>query len=633
MLGRRGADSEWTWTATLLGLGAFFSLQSMMAGMILWGDLLGPAPGDGAPQLRTLFRTWAMIAATPAVFLLGIPLALGLYRGGRLWPSDTLVLLGSLLAYGYSVWAAASGRDRIYFEVAAITLLLVTSGKLLEARARSAARRSLEGLRRLMPDETTRVEERGAVRVRVDSLRVGDRVRILPGERVPADGVIVEGEASIDASAITGESRPASVGPGSRASAGTLALDGVLELRVDAVAGNRLMDLMARAIETAGPTLRLADRAALLFAPFVLAVAVAAFLWGWHARGFSEGMLRLLAVAVVACPCAFGIAAPLALWTGIRRAASLGVVVRSGDALERLAGVRTILFDKTGTLTVPLEEGMAVSHAADMDEGSVFRIAASLASCSRHPGSRALVACGRRQGVEPALAQTVLERAGYGLEGRVLDRRCILGGRRWLEECGIAVDPALGDGGALLAVEGRHVGTFVSEERPRPGVSRAIEDLQRLGIAVRIVSGDGEDRVAAFARRLGVEAVGALDPIAKLRHVRGAGRVAVVGDGLNDAPALAAADVGIALAGGTDVARDAASVTVMGNDLGVLAPLVQVARQTRRRARACLAWAFGYNAVLLLAAGTGLLHPVLAALVMVASSLSVIAVAVRRERP
>ena len=611
---------------------------------------------------------WVLLAlATPVQVWVGAPFHRGLVRDLRRRTASmaTLVSLGTNAAYiaslAATLWPHAFLHGGMtYYESAAVVITLVVLGRWLEARARG---RTSEAIRRLMTlaPRTARVLRDGQeVDVPTAEVRVGDLVRIRPGERIPVDGVVVEGASAVDESMLTGESLPVDKGPGAAVAAGTLNRAGSFVLRATRVGRDTTLARIIRLVEEAqgsrAPIQRLADRVAAVFVPVVLGIAALTFA-GWALVGPEPRWLMALtttvAVLVIACPCAMGLATPTAIMVATGRGAELGVLVRSAAALERLARVDTIVFDKTGTLTLGRPEVTDVVPAPGVDEDDALALAAAAEQGSEHPLGEAIVrrAKARGLGLPPVEAFTAVP--GQGVDALAPAGRVLLGNRALMDARGVDVGPLAAAAQALqaegktvmyLAAAGRLQALIAAADVLRPEAPEVVARLRARGHEVVMLTGDDRRTAEAIARQAGIARVLAeVRPEAKsaeIDRLRGQGRVvAMVGDGINDAPALARADVGIAMGSGTDVALEAADVTLMRGDLRGVLTALDLARRTVRVIAENLVWAFGYNVVLIpVAAGalyplTGLLlSPVLAGAAMAFSSVSVVSNSLRLRR-
>jgi P-type Cu+ transporter len=557
---------------------------------------------------------------------------------------ETLISLGALAALGYSLFALATGGHGLYFETAAAIVAFALVGRWLEERARLRTGDALGAMLALRPERAHLLLADGERDVPLAAVRVGQVVRVRPGEHVPVDGVVRAGEGAVDESLLTGESMPVDKTSGARVHAGTLNQAGSLDVETSRVGADTTLARIARLVEHAqasrASVQRLADRASAAFIPVVLAVAAAA-LGVRMAMGqpFSVAILPAIAVLAVACPCALGLATPTALIVAVGRAARAGVLVRGADALERLARVTHVVLDKTGTLTSGRPEVLEV-RALDGSEERLLGLIAGAEARSEHPVARAIHAFAAAR-ARPADITEFHARPGHGVIARAATgERLVVGNRALLDAEGIAIGAAettlremeAGRSLVLVAVDGVLCGVVALGDPVRPGAVKAVARLRARGLHVTLLSGDGQAAVERVAREVGIdEAHAEVPPEGKVDVVAGLrapGRtVAMVGDGLNDAPALAAADVGIAMGGGVDAALEAAPVTLMRGDPGALLAAIDLSRRTRTLIAQNLVWAFGYNALTMLAAaaGVGGRHgPMLAAAAMALSSVAVV---------
>ncbi len=603
---------------------------------------------------------WILFAlATPIQFGPG----LRFYRHG--WPAllqgspdmNTLVMIGTTAAYAYSVVATVApsvlpaGAAHVYYEASGVVITLILLGKFLEARARGQTGEAIERLLSLVPP-TARVRQRDDagqvvwVDVDVASLGPGDVVRVLPGQRVPADGVVRSGSSYVDESMLTGEPVPVHRAVGDEVVGGTVNGDGPLEVELTRVGDDTVLAQITRMVRDAQasrpPIQRIADAVVLVFVPAVLGIAAVTFA-AWFLLGpqpaLALAVVNAVAVLIISCPCAMGLATPTSILVGTTTAARHGVLFRGGDGLELLGRVDVVAFDKTGTLT---EGRPAVTALVGDDEA--LALAAALEAMSEHPLARAVVAAAQERGLALADVDDVEVVAGHGVRGRIDGRDVAVGSAAWLGVDAAELDDALATR-VVVVVDGEAVATIGIRDPLREGARPAIAALRRLGIDAVVISGD-EQRVAdAVAAELGIgRAHGGVKPgdkaglVAELRG--GARRVAFVGDGINDAPALAEADVGVAIGTGTDVAVEAGDVVLMSGDPRGVAAAVEISRATLRNIRWNLVWAFGYNVALIpVAAGVLyplnehlLLNPVFAGAAMSLSSVFVVTNALRLRR-
>jgi Cu+-exporting ATPase len=581
----------------------------------------------------------------------------------------TLIALGTGVAWTYSVVAlllpsafpaefrGAHGEIAVYFEAAAVITVLVLLGQVLELGARERTGGAIRALLDLAPKTARRIRDGEEAEIPLDSVVVGDRLRVRPGEKTPVDGVIVDGRSTLDESMVTGESMPVTRGVGDTVIGGTLNQSGALVIEAKRVGRDtmlsQIVQLVADAQRSRAPIQRLADKVSGWFVPAVIAVAVLAFL-GWWAFGpqpsFSYGVIAAVSVLIIACPCALGLATPMSIMAGVGRAARQGVLIRNAEALERFEKVNTLVLDKTGTLTEGKPGVTAMIAAQGFSEPDLLRAAASLEQRSEHPLALAIVNAAKERSVALVEPTAFDSPTGKGVIGVVENRPVALGAERYLDELGIstaALKPeaerlrAEGVTAIFVAIDNRLAGVFGIADRIKPTTPASLQALRDQGIDLVMLTGDNRTTAQAVGRSLGIARVEAdVLPEDKSRivgHLREAGRVvAMAGDGVNDAPALAAADVGIAMGTGTDVAIESAGVTLLKGDLSGVVKGRAVSRATMANIRQNLIFAFGYNVLgIPVAAGllypfTGqLLSPMIAAAAMALSSVSVIANSLR----
>ncbi|HEX9242355.1 MAG TPA: heavy metal translocating P-type ATPase [Anaeromyxobacter sp.] len=652
-----------------LGLAPAVLVLALAMGDMLAGDPL---------RHRLGFRAFALLQlalSAPVVLWGGFPFFERAWRSLRTWKLNmfTLVGLGTAAAFGFSAAATVlpaglfppafleHGAPPVYFEAAAVIVELVLLGQVLELRARSRVSGAIRSLLRLAPRTARRIEDGGAERdVDVAEVKPGDRLRVRPGEKIPVDGVVESGASAVDESMISGEPVPVEKREGDRVTGATLNATGSFVMRADRVGKDTLLSQIVRMVMDAqrsrAPIQRLADVVSGWFVPAVVLSAVAAFA-AWAAFGpeprLAHGLVAAVAVLIIACPCALGLATPMAIMVGTGRGATAGVLVKSAEALERFEKVSVLLVDKTGTLTrgkpaVARVEALPAAGAGG--EGELLRLAASLERGSEHPLAAAIVAEAERRGLaleEPRSFRTI---PGKGVAGQVAGREVALGNAALLAELGVDAAPLRAsmerlqaEGGTvmLVALDGRPAGLVEALDPVKPGAVEAVRALRAEGLRIVMVTGDGWTTARAVAAKLGIEDVEAeVLPGQKAEAVArwkvGGRTVAFAGDGINDAPALAAADVGVAMGTGTDVAIESAGLTLVRGDLGGLVRARRLSRATMRNIRQNLFWAFAYNAAgIPLAAGAlypiagVLLSPIIASAAMSFSSVTVIANALR----
>ncbi|MET4101493.1 Cu+-exporting ATPase [Roseovarius sp. MBR-78] len=607
--------------------------------------------------LQFILTTLVLAGPGRGFYRVGIP---ALMRGAP--DMNSLVALGTGAAYGFSVVATfAPGLlpeavRAVYFEAAAVIVVLILLGRWLEARAKGRTGAAIERLMGLQA-RTARVMRDGTPQeVEIDAIVPGDIVLVRPGERLPVDGEVTEGTARVDESMITGEPVPVAKGPGDAVTGGTVNGAGSLSLRATRVGAETTLAQIIRMVEEAQgaklPIQGMVDRITLWFVPVVMAVAaltVAAWLIFGSGTGVTLALVAGVSVLIIACPCAMGLATPTSIMVGTGRAADMGVLFRKGDALQRLVDVAVVALDKTGTVTQGRPEMTDLVLAEGMDRAEVLRLVAAVEARSEHPVATAITRAAEAEGARPAEVADFEAIPGHGVRARVEGRDVLVGADRLMTREGIDIGPlagtetdlaARGRTALFAAIDGRLAAVIAVADPVKPSSATAIAALRKAGLRVAMITGDKRETALAIARETGIDEVvagvlpeGKIDAIDRLRAH---GPVVFVGDGINDAPALARADVGIAIGTGTDVAIESADVVLMSGDLTGVVNAVEVSRATMRNIRQNLAWAFGYNVALIpVAAGVlypvfgVLLSPVLAAGAMALSSVFVVSNALR----
>jgi P-type Cu+ transporter len=640
---------------------------AVLAGLIFLGSMRHWFPW--MPYvLQNFFVLWAL--ATPIQFYLG----LRFYRAA--WSAlkhgtanmNTLVAVGTSAAYLFSVVATllpgffrrAGVEPQVYFDTSAVIIVLVLFGRMLEARAKGKTSDAIRRLMGLRPRTARVVRPEGEVEVPVEEVDPGDILVVRPGERVPVDGVLVEGRSSVDESMITGESLPVDKGPDDEVVGATLNKWGRFTFRAVRVGEDTTLARIIRMVEDAqgskAPIQRLADVIAARFVPAVIVIALLTLaVWAFFGPQprLVFALLNFVAVLIIACPCAMGLATPTAIMVGTGRGAERGILIRSGESLETMARVDTFVFDKTGTLTTGEPQATDVVPAAGASRETVLALAAAVENGSEHPLGEAVVRRAKAEGMPIGSVAEFRALEGMGVEGVVSGRRVLVGSLRLGASEGVDVRPlaqeaerlaALGKTVALVAVDGRPEGLLGLADTLKPGARDAIAKLRAAGRRVVMLTGDNAVTARALAAEAGIDEVQAEvlpgDKAETVRRLQAEGRrVAMVGDGINDAPALAQADVGVALGTGTDVAMASADVTLISGDLGAVVAAVELSRRTIRTIRQNLFWAFVYNVVgIPLAAGAlypffgVLLNPMIASAAMAMSSVSVVTNSLRLRR-
>jgi Cu+-exporting ATPase len=595
-----------------------------------------------------------LLLATPVQFWLGARF----YRAGwkavraRSGNMDLLVALGTSAGYGLSVYHLLAtpqhhGELTLYFEASAVVITLILLGKWLEARAKRQTTEAIRALQALRP-LTARVQrgEREEI-VPVDLVALGDIVVVLPGERLPVDGEIIEGHSHADESLISGESLPLPKAPGDRVTGGAVNGEGRLRVRTIAIGSESALARIIRLVEDAqarkAPIQRIVDRVSAVFVPVVLLIAAVTLMaWGLTSGDWSQAVLHAVAVLVIACPCALGLATPTAIMAGTGVAARAGILIKDAEALETTRRLRTIAFDKTGTLTAG-RPTLASMETFGLTSAEALAAAAALQAGSEHPLARAVLSAALERDIPAVVATNVAAVPGRGVDGTIDGARWILGNGRWLDELGAdrsagatVAEDAAGSGRTVSWLARQADGHWQVQamlafgDPQRPEAQEAIAALQAMGLRTVMLSGDHRGAALAVARAVGISdddvqaEVLPGDKADAVRALGGTGPVGMVGDGLNDAPALAAADVGFAMGSGTDVAMHAASVTLMRSDPRLVADAIDISRRTTRKIYQNLFWAFIYNLIGIPLAAAGLLDPVIAGAAMALSSVSVV---------
>ncbi len=605
---------------------------------------------------------WAQLAlATPVQFWLGARFYRAGWKAARAGAGnmDLLVALGTSAAYGlslYQLWRhAGHGMPHLYFEASAAVITLVLLGKWLEARAKRQTTDAIRALNALRPTVARVLVDGDEVSTPVEQLAVGDVVVVRPGERVPVDGEIVDGQSQVDESLITGESLPVPRSVGDKVTGGSVNGDGLLHVRTAAIGAETTLARIIRMVESAqaakAPVQRIVDRVSAVFVPVVLGIALATFA-GWFLYGgnWEQALVSAVAVLVIACPCALGLATPTAIMAGTGVAARQGILIKDAEALEVAHSVTAVAFDKTGTLTEGRPSLVAIEAADGFDRDEVLQLSAALQKASDHPLAHAVMEKVRELRASVPGARDARALPGRGVEGTVRGQRVALGSTRLMSEWG--ADPGAllmkaqrleRDGATtswLLSRDddvARVLGLLAFGDRVKPASRQAVARLRELGIRTVMLTGDNAGSAAAVARELGIDEVRAQllpgDKAAVVQQLRDQGHVvAMVGDGMNDAPSLVAADVGLSMSTGTDVAMQAAGITLMRGDPRLVADSFDVSRRTWSKVRQGLFWAFAYNVLGIPLAAFGLLSPVIAGAAMAFSSVSVVANALTLRR-
>ncbi len=619
------ADAEHKDLLLRTGIAAFLAMNVMMFSLVVYASYFEPITSGYNRYIPFLL----MALATPSVFYCAAPVLRIAWAGARagVLRMESLLAMGVLMAYGYSAVQTFRGDNRVYFDTACAIVTLVLTGKLIERGAKARAARALTLLHRLMPSKA-RIMQDGRERfVSVEALKPGSLFRVKSGERMPADGIVVEGRSHVDESVLTGESAPIPKTVGDSVVCGSINTGGVLEIRVTRAGAESTLARIVRTVEQAAASRtkmeRSVDRVARLFIPAVLALGAITFAaWQFGTGKPGTALMHAIAVLVIACPCALGIATPLALTAAVAAAGRRGILVSDTRVLETIRGVHTVILDKTGTAT--LGEFALLESAGDTSRMAAL---AAVEAWSEHPIAKALA--GYATGAARAQDVTVL--AGRGIAGSVDGTRYFLGNRALVDElpAKFAGLPQLTGSVVYFGWDGAVRGALSFGDRERPEAAALCADLRGRGIRTMLLSGDARPATAEIAARIGAdEWIAEALPerkVAIIRELQQQGKVvAMIGDGVNDAPSLAQADLGIALGSGADIAMQAAPLVLMGRSLAAVSETLDLARRAFTIVRQNLFWAFAYNAVGITLAMTGVLNPILAAAAMVLSSLSVI---------
>jgi Cu+-exporting ATPase len=601
-----------------------------------------------------------LLLATPVQFVAGARFYRAAWGALRNFAGnmDLLVALGTSAAYGLSVYTlvASGGLGHLYFEASAAVVTLVLLGRVLENRAKRGTTAAIRALMKLRPETARLLRDGAETEVPAETVASGDTVIVKPGERLPVDGVVVEGESQLDESLITGESLPVSKGPGDEVTGGSINGAGLLRIEATTVGAESMLARIVRLVETAqaskAPVQRLVDRVAEVFVPVVVLISLATYGAHWAlGSGHEAAFIAAVSVLVIACPCALGLATPTAIMVGTGVAARQGILIKDAEAMELAHKINTVVFDKTGTLTEG-RPSLTRMVAPATEENNLLRLAASAQQGSEHPLARAVLAAARDRGLDLADLRGFESLTGRGIRAEVDGRSMRIGNRRLMHEGGIDTTSLESEAREMeeqgqtvmwvaeTAPDQRLLGLLAVGDAIKPAAVAAVKRLRAEGIETVMLTGDNQRSATAVAAQLGIDRVVAEvlpeDKAEQVERLRSEGRVvAMVGDGVNDAPALAAADVGMAMGTGTDVAKQTAGVTLMRGEPELVAGAISASRAMVRKIRQNLFWAFFYNVVAIPLAAVGLLSPVIAGAAMAFSSVSVVSnsLLLKRWRP
>ena len=641
-------------TRVMIAMSGVLVLAAMRAGLFL--GLAGGAmtvtfvPFDFLPWFT--WGVWMMILVTPVQLIGGWGFYVGTWNAikARTINMDTLIALGTTTAYLYSVVVVffpdilpvKVAEREVYFEVSAVIIAFVLLGKYMEEMIKKRSSAAVRKLMDLKPATAHVIRDGQEMEVPAESVMVDEIVVVRPGEKVPADGVVLEGSSSVNEAMLTGEAMPVEKGPGAKIIGGTLNQAGLLHFKATRVGAETALAQIIKLVEdaqtTSAPIQRIADQVTGYFVPAVVIVAFLSFGGWWLAGNFPQGLMAFIAVLIIACPCALGIATPAALMVGVGKGAEAGILIRGAEVLERARQLTTVVFDKTGTLTRGEPNVTDIVPVAQHTEEELLRLAAAVEQGSEHPLAAAIVRAGKHRNLALPKASDFTAIAGHGARAMLEGKPALLGNRRLLRQEGIAIDQvedimteleAQGKTTMLLAYDGTLLGVIAVADTLKPEAGEAVQSLIQEGIEVIMLTGDNPRTANTIARELGITRVIAEvlpgDKAQVIRDLQAQGKVvAMVGDGVNDAPALATADIGIAIGSGSDVAKETGGIILIKDDVRDVVLAIRLSRATMRKIKQNLFWAFIYNSVGVPVAALGLLNPMIAAAAMALSSLSVI---------
>ncbi|MEG8976480.1 heavy metal translocating P-type ATPase [Priestia megaterium] len=614
------------------------------------------------PLPHMLMNPWVQLAlATPVQFVVGKQFYVGAFKALRNKSAnmDVLVALGTSAAYFYSLYSSlkslgsSAHTNQLYYETSAILITLILLGKLFEANAKGRSSEAIKKMMGLQAKTAVVIRDGAEVEIPVEEVQKGEVVFIKPGEKVPVDGEIIEGQSALDESMLTGESVPVDKNIGDKVIGATLNKNGFLKIRATNVGRETALAQIIKVVEEAqgskAPIQRLADYISGIFVPIVVGIALLTFfVWYiWIAPGeFAPALEKLIAVLVIACPCALGLATPTSIMAGSGRAAEYGILFKGGEHLEATHKIYTILLDKTGTVTNGTPELTDVRIAQGYEENELLQLVASAERLSEHPLAQALVAGIKNKGIEIQDPLSFEAIPGYGVKATVQKRELLVGTRKLMNQHKVNIDTALeemtnlereGKTAMLVALDGKYAGMLAVADTIKATSKEAVSRLKEMGLEVMMITGDNRQTAQAIAMQAGIEHViaevlpeGKAEEVKKLQQQ--GKKVAMVGDGINDAPALALADIGMAIGTGTDVAMEAADITLMRGDLMSIADAIEMSRKTISNIKQNLFWAMGYNTLGIPIAAVGLLAPWVAGAAMAFSSVSVVLNALRLQR-
>lgn len=607
-----------------------------------------------AGQMNILTNGWfQLLLATPVQFIIGYRFYKGAYnalRGGGA-NMDVLVSMGTSAAYFFSVYNLLIGVHEYYFEASAVIITLIVLGKTFEAVAKGKTSEAIKKLMGLQPKTARVIKDGEEVDTPIEHLQIGDIILVRPGERVPVDGIIVEGNSSLDESMITGESIPIDKTIDDTVIGATINKFGAFKFKATKIGKDTVLSQIIKLVEDAqgskAPVQRLADKISGVFVPIVVAIAAVTFLGFYFIGGnFNTGLINAVAVLVIACPCALGLATPTAIMVGTGKGAENGILIKSGEHLERAHKMDTIIFDKTGTITKGQPEVTEIISFSDFSQEEILRIAASVEKTSEHPLGQSIVKKGEKELLTLSEPESFMAIPGKGLQAKFEGKEILIGNRKLMQENNIDIEEREdelmklqndGKTAMLIAIDGQLSGIIAVADQIKETSIRAIKELQEMGLEVYMITGDNEGTAKAIAKQVGIVNILAdvlpENKAAKVEELKAKGKhVGMVGDGINDAPALAAADVGFAIGTGTDVAMEAADITLMRGDLNGVVTAIRLSHKTMKTIKQNLFWAFFYNTIGIPFAAFGFLNPMVAGAAMAFSSVSVVSNSLRLKK-
>lgn len=643
--GEKGEEGEALWILLRLGISTFFAMNVMI---LSFTGYIYPFGEDTTFVINYI----ELALSTPIMFLLGLPILKSSAKGiiNKALNMDTLIVIGTLSSFLLSLYSTIKGVGTVYFDTASMLLVLVTVGRLIEANAKAQSTKAIKGLLELSPKEATVIRNGKQERVVAESLKKEDIIKVIPGENFAVDGEVIEGESSVDESMLTGESKTVFKEKGSLVFSGTTNIDGLLMINAthvgEEVVLSRFLKILQDARKGRAPIERRADRISSIFIPVAIGISALTFIFWLSKSGIDSAIMNSLSVLLISCPCTLGIATPMAIWIALGRAAKEGILIRTGETLEKLSRIRRIFFDKTGTITQRslILSTVFLDPSSEISESDLITFASSLESASDHPIAKGLNNFASKNGYSLIPTNDLKTYPGLGIQGKLNGTRIYIGNVRFCERNLIRRSECINSKLNELESKGMTVilcgwdkkvnGILGFSEELREGAVDTISKLRNFGLDILILTGDNKYSAMAVARILGVEVKSELNPEDKVEEIKSSknGFSVMVGDGINDAPALNASDVGIALGCGMDLTRESADVSLLGDDLGKIPWVLKLAGKTLRKIKENLFWAFIYNIAGIGLAVSGILQPIWAAVVMMLSSLFVLANSLRLQK-